>query len=99
MPTILEEAEALVSGPRQEAYGAPDENLAHIAAAWTLYINWRDNRGIHIDAQDVCMMMMLLKVVRAAANSPIARDHLVDIAGYARCAELCSPSVGPFGEP
>lgn len=90
--TILEEASAAVGGPRQADYGPPEQNLTTIANLWGEYL------GIPVTATDVCMLMVLLKVARASTHGP-TRDTLVDIAGYARCAELCQPHVGPFEAP
>lgn len=83
MTTILEEAEALVSGDRQRAYGHPCENLTLIARLWGNYLS---NLPIELTPYDVAMMMILVKVARAANGA--TRDTLVDIAGYARVAEM-----------
>jgi len=81
MSTILEEAEDIVDGPRATTYGHPKINLARIAAFWSLYL------GKIVKPADVCHMMVLLKVARAMSGVP-NRDTLVDIAGYARLAEM-----------
>lgn len=54
---------------------------------WNAYLDKRSvcsETGWFTD-RDVSMMMILVKVARDA-NKP-KRDNLVDIAGYARCAE------------
>jgi hypothetical protein len=79
--TILEEAGAAVDGSRQENYGHPAEDFARIASYWSTHLN-----GIGITPHDVALMMMMVKLSRLH-NTPYHRDSLVDIAGYARCAE------------
>ena len=81
MTTILEEAAALVDGPRAFIYGHPRINIARIAALWSIYLS------APISPIDVCHLMVLMKVARAMSGVP-NRDTLVDIAGYARVAEM-----------
>ena len=72
---VLAEADRIIHGERQ-CYGSPTSNLTVIARMWSAYI------GHKIEAQDVGMMMILLKAARFK-NSPLNMDHVVDIAGYA----------------
>ena len=81
---ILQEAERLVGGERNTAYGHPADDLARIAQLWTAFLGER--LSTPLTARDVAMQMVLLKVAREA-HAP-KRDNLVDIAGYARCAEM-----------
>lgn len=78
--TILEEAARIVAGDRQKEYGDIRECFIHISELWSAYL------GKQISIFDVAHMMMLLKISRNRHD--IKRDGLVDIAGYARCAEL-----------
>lgn len=80
MSDILEEANNVIAGPRQDAYGPPKENFTKIASMWKAYL------GVDVTAQDVAMMMVLLKVARVH-NKP-SRDTLVDIAGYSALADI-----------
>jgi hypothetical protein len=80
---VLTEAASIVKGARQWDYGTPADNHGRTAAMWSAYL------GVPITARDVCMMNVLQKVSRYR-HSP-HRDSLVDIAGYARNAELCQP--------
>ena len=73
--TILDEAKEIIYGDREKTYGDPAKNLNQIASLWALYLNKS------ISPQDVCMMMILLKVARQ--SNAYTRDNLVDIAGYA----------------
>ena len=77
---MLEEAAALVDGSRQDAYGHPRDNYRRLAAMWSAYL------GIEITPVQAVDMMIAVKLARQA-NAP-ARDNLVDIAGYARVAEM-----------
>lgn len=79
-PTVLEEAESIVNGPRRESYGPPAVNHGRTAVLWGAYL------GIELAARDVCMLNALQKIGRDA-HIP-TRDNLVDIAGYMRNAEL-----------
>ncbi len=90
-PTILDEAAAVVSGPRQEAYGDPAANLGSTARLWTAYLSARRDPAAPIDGADVARMMILLKVARDA-HAP-KRDNWVDIAGYARCLEQIGEGI------
>lgn len=80
MSTILEEAEKLVGGDRQQDYGDTRKSFTRIARLWSSY------KGIEFTPQDVGLMMILLKVSRGAEGAK--RDTIVDIAGYARCIEM-----------
>jgi hypothetical protein len=90
---ILEEAIAVVGG-RGKSYGRPEDNFGRIAALWTVHLRNRyDEPGSEIaplsklpllDAQDVAMMMTLMKLARLQ-NDPTHHDSWVDLAGYAAC--------------
>jgi len=80
--TILEEAEALVSGPRHAAYDSPLDNFSRIAAVWTVLTCGR----YKFEPEDVSRFMIAVKLCRQSFNKK--RDNLVDIAGYARTEEM-----------
>ena len=73
--TILDEAKEIIYGDREQTYGKPNKNLNLIAGLWGTYLDRP------VSAQDVCMMMVLVKVARQA--NAYKRDNLVDISGYA----------------
>jgi len=81
---MLREAEALVNGDRNNAYGPPDQDLQRTADFLTIYLNGRRI----IEAHDVAIMMSLLKISRLSWD-PTKRDSWVDIAGYAACGYEC----------
>lgn len=80
MTDILTEAQSIVDGPRRDDYGHPAVNHGRTAALWSAYL------GVEVSARQVCMLNILQKVGRDAHREK--RDNLVDIAGWARNAEL-----------
>jgi hypothetical protein len=91
MEGILQEAMRITGGERAENYGHPRANHERIAQLWNGYVSAKavDKEGkltqgcAHITAQDVVVMMILLKAARELHTSK--RDNWVDMAGYARC--------------
>lgn len=75
--SVLQEADAIVNGPRQDAYGSPADN----------FCRWRDlcrstgRPGLeNVTAEDLAITMVLLKIARDTASPK--RDNAVDGAGY-----------------
>lgn len=85
---ILQEAESIIYGDREQTYGQPSKNLDCIAQFWTAYLANRKNSDERLGATDVAAMMTLLKIARLA-NSPEHRDSLVDGCGYLALIERC----------
>lgn len=56
-----------------------EDSFKMISKLWTTYL------GTCINEQDMCIMMILLKVARITLDFSV-EDSLVDIAGYAACA-------------
>ena len=84
-PSILAEAKAIIYGDREQTYGHPSKNLLKIASLWSTYLE------TEIDIDDVCSMMILLKIARLQ-NQPEHRDSQVDICGYAALMNRCQQS-------
>ena len=78
-PSVLTEVVDVIA-ERGGTYGHPYDNHGRTATMWSTYL------GIDLTAEDVCWMMMLLKVSRQI-HSP-SRDNLVDIIGYAANVEM-----------
>ena len=74
---ILNEAHALVTGDRQEAYGDCSTLHKRIANLFNAYMDGKDE----VSTYDAAMFMMLVKIGRAR-HLPSADTHR-DIAGYA----------------
>lgn len=88
---ILHAAEMCVCGQREQDYGTPEDNFETIAKLWETYLRRAcvDEAGcVYIDANDVAMMMALLKIARIAAGGGKA-DSWIDLAGYAACGAEC----------
>lgn len=86
---ILDRAKECVCTDRNAQYGEPEDNFAVIADLWAPYIKARcvgKDGSVDVGPYDVAMMMVLLKVGRAATAIEACDDTLVDIAGYAACA-------------
>ena len=82
MPTpdqILAEATALVSASRAEQHGDYKTCHEQIARLWSAHL------GTEIEAQDVALMMILVKLARAKVGGPNP-DNYVDMCGYAAIA-------------
>jgi len=84
--SVLKEAQTIIYGDREKTYGHPAKNLEAIATMWNAYLKSVGDRAL--TAQDVCVMMVLLKSARLA-NDPSHRDSSVDICGYAALIERC----------
>jgi hypothetical protein len=84
----------LVGGQRAEDYGDKLVNHERIAALWNMWLRERyfdlraekEELEPQIEAYDVAMMMLLVKVARLM-NSPGHQDSHIDIAGYASIME------------
>lgn len=78
--SILQEADRIINGARQEDYGPPEVNFQRIADFWEDYLSMKPE-GESLSRKDVAMMMILSKVARTFGSD--SRDNYVDIAGYA----------------
>ena len=87
-PEILDAAKACVCGAREGEYGSPEDNFETIGLYWGIHL-----RAAHpelnmplngITAEDVAVMMALMKAARIATGTGTA-DSYVDLAGYAAC--------------
>lgn len=75
----LNAAKDCVTKDRQNTYGSPEDNFLRIADLWNAYLGCE-----MIEAVDVAVMMVLLKVARIGSGNSHA-DNWVDLAGYAAC--------------
>ena len=80
MRNILEEAQHIVEGDRQIEYGDKKECFTRIANMWAAYL------GVEVSSFDVVHMMIMLKLARNVHK--YKRDSMVDVAGYAYCADI-----------
>lgn len=73
---ILQQADGLINGERQDQYGTPQESFGTIAAMWNAYLQ----HETMLTPADVCHMMALLKIARLR-NGP-HHDSSADGIGY-----------------
>lgn len=82
---IIEQAAKIVEGARQLNYGSPEDTFGRIAALWETYLFQRPTKELwYITSEDVCMMMILMKIARLM-NTPDHWDSIKDVIGYATC--------------
>lgn len=77
---ILEEANSLVHGDRQAAYGHPIDDFSRTAKMWSAIL------GAPVTPEQVGLCMCAVKISRQC-NRP-KRDNMVDLAGYAATVEM-----------
>ena len=78
---ILTDAQKIVCKDREKQYGSPEDSFTQIAELWNAYLY--PGQTPSLQAKDVGMMMILLKVARESNRHK--EDNLIDIAGYAAC--------------
>lgn len=83
--TALQEAQRLVHGDRQAAYGHPYDDYSRTARMWEALLGLEPGR---ISPRVACLMMVAVKLSREV-HVP-KRDNRVDGAGYFECADLCA---------
>lgn len=77
---ILEEADRLTAGDRNNDYGHPADDFAKTALIWSAIL------GIEVTPEQVGLCMVGVKLSRQT-HKP-TRDNLVDGCGYLRCVEM-----------
>lgn len=88
IPNILDEAQERTSVSRNKDYGHPTDNFNNISILWNGYLKAAERKqGQEINNLDVAMLNILQKVARLATNQTHT-DSLIDLAGYARTAEM-----------
>ena len=73
--TVLTTADQTIHQDRHAEYGTAEDSFGRIAKLWSTYLDKE------VDAHDVAMLMVLLKVSRSATDHKL--DTYVDMAGYA----------------
>ena len=90
--SVCIEADRLVTGARNTAYGPPHIDFAKTAKMMTGVLWEKLKDGCEIDAGDVALLMICVKMSREV-NKP-GRDNLLDICGYAKCKQLVEEAAG-----
>lgn len=78
--SILQEAERLVYGDRQQSYSHPLPDMTRTGQLWAPLLGLKE-----VTAEQVALCMIALKLSRLCEN--YKRDSLVDVAGYALCIQ------------
>lgn len=78
--TILEEAQSLIHGDRQNSYGHPLDDFQKTADQWRALFGW------DATPEKVAMAMICVKLSRL--QNSIKRDSITDLAGYAGTIEM-----------
>lgn len=73
-------AKDIVYGDREKTYGEPFKNLTAIALFWNDYVLIKYGIKLSLSTEDICMMMVLLKIPRQANCHK--QDNLTDGIGY-----------------
>jgi hypothetical protein len=89
---ILKQAQDLVSGDRNDTHGDAFENHAEIAEFWNIYLDKKLQPMASITAEDVALMMVLLKISRNTQGNKSNIDNFIDMCGYAAIA-VSAPSL------
>jgi|TARA_Y100001938_G_C7987384_1_gene377632 hypothetical protein len=76
---FLEEASKLIGGDRQKDYGDKVQNHTNIAKLWSAYLD------VEVTAENVAIMMGLLKVARTKLGAT-SKDTYIDMAAYSAIA-------------
>jgi len=77
---ILEKANELVNGDRNDAYGHPHEDFSRTARLWSVILD------TDVTAEQAALCMAALKISRQC-NKP-KEDNMVDLAGYAQVVQM-----------
>lgn len=86
-PSLLERADAIINGPRQQEYGGKLQNFSQIAMLWQGTLATKLAPDVAITPEDVALCMMQVKIARLA-KTPDHEDSILDVAGYAGCYSL-----------
>jgi hypothetical protein len=79
--TILQQAQDLISGDRNQDYNHPLDNFTRIAELWSIILDHP------VTAEDHVLCMMAVKISRLL-HTPEHMDSVVDLAGYAGTYEM-----------
>lgn len=85
--TVLTDAQDVMDGPRQHAYGDPVRGMERIGRVWAVLLDLPEP----VPAHTVALLLAAMKLVRETGTREHHRDNLVDAASYVRIAELAQP--------
>jgi hypothetical protein len=83
---ILAEASRIISRDRNLSHGDAFQNHAEIAEFWNIYLDKKLQPMASITAEDVALMMVLMKISRNTQGKKNNLDNFIDMCGYAAIA-------------
>ena len=83
---ILVKANQLISKTRNETHGDAFKNHAEIAEFWNIFLDKKLQPMAGITAEDVALMMVLMKISRNNQGKKNNLDNFIDMCGYAAIA-------------
>jgi hypothetical protein len=83
---ILKKAKDLISGDRNDTHGDAFQNHAEIAEFWNIFLDKKLQPMASITAEDVALMMVLMKISRNNQGKKNNLDNFIDMCGYAAIA-------------
>ena len=83
---ILRQAKELITGDRNDTHGDAYRNHAEIAEFWNIYLDKKLQPMADITAEDVALMMVLMKISRNTQGKKSNIDNFIDMCGYAAIA-------------
>ena len=83
---ILKKAKELITGDRNETHGDAYRNHAEIAEFWNIFLDKKLQPMANISAEDVALMMVLMKISRNSQGKKSNIDNFIDMCGYAAIA-------------
>ena len=83
---ILKKAQELITGDRNDTHGDAFQNHAEIAEFWNIFLDQKLQPMASITAEDVALMMVLMKISRNTQGKKNNLDNFIDMCGYAAIA-------------
>ena len=83
---ILAEASRIISKDRNLSHRDAFQNHAEIAEFWNIYLDKKLQPMANITAEDVALMMVLMKISRNTQGKKNNMDNFIDMCGYAAIA-------------
>ena len=83
---ILKKAKELITGDRNDTHGDAYRNHAEIAEFWNIFLDKKLQPMASITAEDVALMMVLMKISRNTQGKKNNLDNFIDMCGYAAIA-------------
>ena len=83
---ILKKAKELITGDRNDTHGDAYRNHAEIAEFWNIFLDKKLKPMASLTAEDVALMMVLMKISRNSQGKKSNLDNFIDMCGYAAIA-------------